>query len=782
MKNYSSNSVRSKEEKSLPPVTTVPSVAVDAAEIERFITIIHEAAVRAYRESVGLRYLRLKFIDPLDDSIKSSDANLYPVGYGAAGMVLDARKAAQAGWNVYVEARSVDSRRKGLKDANATTGVWAFAVDADFDKGKGGVPLALTPSMMVETSPGNHHAWYFLKDALEADEAQPIGRSLRAGAGADSATGVLTQPYRVAGTPNFPGPRKRERGRLETQATRILSTNGPVYSADELRAAYPPIREKIAASIPTGRSGKTSLAFEELATERTDDRSAQFQKAVNAAARDGLTPDDAAEVFRRYPHGCAEKFLSEGRLESEIERSFSKLDEPLGSGGSGFDLMTEDAAARLFAEQNAGSLRYCHSQDAWFECDPGVRWKKDETGKVPHRAREFARQLGVASLSKATIAKVGKAAFSANVAKLAGNDPSLAVTAEAWDADPWVLGTPGGVVDLRTGAMRPAMPDEGITRLTSVAPTATADCPTWLRFLDQATGGDPDMVRFLQQWAGYCLTGSTREHALVFIYGPGGNGKGRLIKALEGIMGEYAKTAGMEVFMSAQFDRHSNEIASLCGARLVTASETEEQRQWAEVRIKSLTGGDTVTARFLYQQNFQFDPTFKLLFTGNNAPGLNKVDEAARRRFNLVPFNHKPAIPDQQLDEKLKAEWPGILRWAIEGCLDWQRNGLLRPARVKQASEAYFATQDVFGEWLETACYVDPDSGAGDKPQILFTSCCAYLESQGERKINSRVFAERMRGKGFEASKYNGERRYKGVLLRGEGREQREMPLDDCPF
>ena len=164
----------------------------------------------------------------------------------------------------------------------------------------------------------------------------------------------------------------------------------------------------------------------------------------------------------------------------------------------------------------------------------------------------------------------------------------------------------------------------------------------------------------------------------------------------------------METFTASKFDRHPTELAMLRGARMVTASETEEGRSWAESRIKQLTGGDPVTARFMQKDFFTFRPNFKLTIIGNHKPLLRNVDEAARRRFNLIPFTRTPANVDKQLGEKLKREWPGILRWMIEGCLDWQANGLVRPESVIRATESYFEDQDLMGQWLAEACDAEP--------------------------------------------------------------------------
>jgi putative DNA primase/helicase len=240
-----------------------------------------------------------------------------------------------------------------------------------------------------------------------------------------------------------------------------------------------------------------------------------------------------------------------------------------------------------------------------------------------------------------------------------------------------------------------------------VAPSPDG-CPLWLQFLSEATGNDDGLIRFLRQWCGYCLTGIINQHALLFVYGDGGNGKSVFLNAETTIMKDYAVISAMETFTSSNNDKHPTELAMLRGARLVTASETEAGKAWAEARIKQITGGDPITARFMRQDFFTYMPQFKLTIIGNHKPTLHNIDEAARRRFNIVPFTRKPAISDPQLGEKLMAEAPGILQWMIEGCLDWQKNGLVRPASVTEATDEYFSDQEVFPRWLEEECITHP--------------------------------------------------------------------------
>ena len=226
----------------------------------------------------------------------------------------------------------------------------------------------------------------------------------------------------------------------------------------------------------------------------------------------------------------------------------------------------------------------------------------------------------------------------------------------------------------------------------------------------------------------------------MFGEGTGGNGKGVLVNTVAGVLGDYATTASMDVFTASDWDRHPTELARLRGARLVTASETEEGRQWAEARIKALTGGDVIAARFMRRDFFEFRPAFKLFIIGNHRPSLRNVDEAMRRRLNIVAFNNKPAVPDRALEEKLQAEWPGILRWMIDGCLAWQAEGLRPPESVKDTTQDYFDAQDSFGAWLDAACIVEPGNDFRKATtRELFESWSAYARAANEQSGNRNV-------------------------------------------
>lgn len=407
--------------------------------------------------------------------------------------------------------------------------------------------------------------------------------------------------------------------------------------------------------------------------------------------------------------------------------------------------VTEDRAAEYFASIYKDRLAYCHSVGAWYEYDGSI-WRQHKTPLAFHYARELMRSL---SQNLKSPGQFQKTRFALGVEKFAQADPVFSRTSDHWNPDPYLLGTPAGTVDLRSGKLRQSMPSDKINRATSVPPSSDG-CPVWLSFLHGATGGDHELIRFLQQIAGYSLTGLTSEHALFFIYGGGGNGKSVFIDTLTRIAGEYAQTAAMATFEKQDNTGVPADLAMLDGARLVTASETEEGRPWAEARIKQMTGGDPITARFMRQNFFTFTPRFKLVIVGNHKPVLKSVDDAMKRRFNIIPFTRKPAKPDKNLSEKLEKEWPAILGWMIKGALDWQANGLVRPTSVIIATNKYFAEQNILQQWMDQYCEADLDNPHMTEPaKNLFASYAKFLVDYGENKTTMKAFSQSLQREGF---------------------------------
>lgn len=429
---------------------------------------------------------------------------------------------------------------------------------------------------------------------------------------------------------------------------------------------------------------------------------------------------------------------------------------------------SDEALALAFADRHEQRLRYVAVWGKWI-CWTGAAWKTDTTLAGFDYARRLCR--AVANEAQVNHPKLPKGITSAKtiaaVEKLAKSDRRLAATVEQWDEDIFQLGTPNGTVELQTGELRAPDPSDYITRLTAVSPAPIGtQCPLWLAFLTKVMDGNLDMVDYLQRVAGYALTGSTQEHCLWFAYGTGRNGKGVFINTLTKILGDYSAVASVETFVDTKNPQHSTDLAMLRGARLVTAQETEEGRRWAEAKIKGLTGGDPITARFMRQDFFTYDPNFKILIAGNHKPGLRAVDEAMKARMRFVPFKVTIAEDerDAELAEKLKAEWPAILRWAIEGCLEWQEGGLRTPLLVREATDEYMAEEDAFLIWLEEWCV--REKGAHETNEALFKSWKSWADAAGEMAGSQKRFSQTMQAHGFSSGKHREKRGFYGARLK----------------
>jgi putative DNA primase/helicase len=433
---------------------------------------------------------------------------------------------------------------------------------------------------------------------------------------------------------------------------------------------------------------------------------------------------------------------------------------------------SDEALALRFAEIHADNLRYVSAWSKWFAWT-GNKWAEDVTLHAFDSARAVCRDAAGRCEAEKIAAAVASAKTVAAVERLAKADRRLAATVEQWDADPMLLNTPAGVVDLRTGATRPHRVTDYMTKSTAAGPGG--EWETWHRFLERITDDDEELQKFLQRVAGYALTGNTSAHALFFGFGTGSNGKSVMLDTLSGIMGDYARTAPIETFCATNGDRHPTELAGLRGARLVTAIETEEGWRWAESKIKTLTGGDRIAARFMRGDFFEYTPQFKLIIAGNHKPGLRSVDEAILRRFHLIPFT--VTIPaeerDPHLKEKLRLEWPGILGWAIRGCLDWQRIGLSPPKAVTAATAAYLEAEDALAAWLDDCCDLDPKSW--ENSTALFSSWKIWADNAGEFAGTTRRFSQALENRGFQSFRKMTGRGFEGLRIR-PGSSWRDTP------
>jgi putative DNA primase/helicase len=430
---------------------------------------------------------------------------------------------------------------------------------------------------------------------------------------------------------------------------------------------------------------------------------------------------------------------------------------------------TEEAIASEFAARHEHELRYVADWGHWLFYND-KRWERERTKCAMRAARKLCREAATDNDKPAVASHKTVMA----VVNLATCDERLVAVTEQWDADPWALNTPEGVVDLRTGIIAPHQAEDYFTKISAVSPDPECPTPLWLAFLKRVTGDDPELIAFLQRMTGYSLTGTTREHALFFHHGIGANGKSTFFNVLSGILGDYHRTAPIETFIASHNERHPTDLAGLMGARLVSAIETEEGRRWDESKLKALTGGDPVSARFMRQDFFEYMPQFKLIIAGNDKPALRTVtvDEAIRRRLYLIPWAVviPPAERDKTLGEKLRKEWPGILAWAVQGCLQWQEIGLAPPPAVTNATNAYMEAEDALGTWIGEYCMHDPNGW--ELTKTLFAGWKAWCEKSGEWIGTMKRFSQNLelRGPSYGIH-YQRDRRgsgFRGVRLVGD--------------
>jgi putative DNA primase/helicase len=367
--------------------------------------------------------------------------------------------------------------------------------------------------------------------------------------------------------------------------------------------------------------------------------------------------------------------------------------------------------ARLFVEKFESDVRFMSPGSQWYYWT-GTRWHRDANLTVKdlmvRHVKRVSDMLQAFGNNRANIANNG---FINGALALVESDERIKIAPISLDADSFMLGTPTGNVNLQTGTWLACDKDALITMATSVDPAGEEKCPKWKAFLAQVTGGESEFARYLKLWAGYCLTGDISEEQLLFIHARGGRGKGTFLKTIEDILGDYATSIQMDILLAKPGQAgHPTDIASLRGARAVFASETEPDSIWNAARIKAMSGGDSIRAHFMHKDSFVFTPKFKLIGQGEHLPRLKHVGDGERRRFRIAPFLHNPTVKDTHLKAALRAEAPGILRWMINGAVEWHKRsfkpggGLAKPRVVDIATANYFVDQNLVARWMRDCC------------------------------------------------------------------------------
>ena len=453
--------------------------------------------------------------------------------------------------------------------------------------------------------------------------------------------------------------------------------------------------------------------------------------------------------------------------------------------------LSETGIAAEFVATHKDDFRYVADWKRWVVWN-GERWEPENKKRVEPLARltvlcnSLKHRAEAAALSASGRGKLESRPYIYSVMELAECAREVQAKPLDFDADPWLLGTPDGTLDLRLGKLIEAEREHFITRQTTVAPKA-GPMPLFERVMDCAAGGSAELRAYLWRWLGYCLTGDVREECFLFLYGKAQSGKTTFVEAISGILGDandggYATSVDMDLFCESRNDRGHDRLASLAGARFVYASETEEGRHWKPSLLKWATGGDTLRGRRLYEESFNFRPSHKLCIFGNHKPHLRSADDGVKRRIHLLEYHGAISDADRDLTFKarLQAEYPAILARMIEGCLDWQRcNGLKKPDEITSNVESYYESEDSLGAWIEEKCV--RDKAAFLASADAYRSFSDYMQDRGERAPTQKRFSMMMQSHDFALGKRSGSRVI--LCLRLKTVHDTPMPpMRDDPF
>ncbi len=523
-----------------------------------------------------------------------------------------------------------------------------------------------------------------------------------------------------------------------------------------------------AAAVPAGSNG----------TIPTGARNDTLYRLGRSLVLKGLSGEAITAALRAENAARCDPPLSEGEVSELAAHVVTQPNRPRTEPAGGsltVEHLTDLGNARRLVARFGDRFRWCEAWGCFLTWD-GRRWAKDDSGQVMRWAKDTSRAVYAEAADcadKDTRKEIGSHALKMEadaklraMVNLAKSEEGTPIAPSAFDRDPWLLNVESGVLDLRTGLLLDHRPEDFISKLAPVTWDPEATAPTWEAFLQRILAGDVSTIGFLQRMLGYCLTGITSEQVWALLHGPGANGKSTLVRTVIDLLGDYAAWTPAKTLLAKRGEAADNDLARLRGARLVAAVETDGGRRLAEALVKQLTGGDKIAARFLYGEYFEFAPEFKLWLATNHKPTIQGTDHATWRRVRLVPFvvEIPEAEQDKDLLGKLRAEFPGILRWAVDGCLAWQRDGLGTPEAVREATAEYRASQDLIGAFLAECCEAAEEETAGATD--LYRAYVAWCEQGKERPETQTVFGEALNERGFPDKRHSVTRRKVRVGIR----------------
>lgn len=726
---------------------SIQNLQPDLAEAQRFLSILAKDQPVSFQT--------------FDDS-ENKNPSLPRILHGTLeqhGNALAALNNQRAG--VFVMVNQGDGEGRSAKNVIA---VRALFVDLDGTPLEPVLACGVLPHIVIESSPGRYHVYWLVNDC-PLERFTSLQTSLILKFNSDPKVKDLPRVMRLPGFWHQ---------KYEAFQTRIL----------DVRPTLPPY--PVAALVEQldlneneepARTG-TLLAFDRTtAIAGFDDGNRDdglFRYASSLRAR-GMEFDEARVLVLTAAANCTPP-MDESQALKCLNSAWRYDDTRI-------ERLTDAGNACRLVRYHGMDIRYIPEFKNWLLWS-GTRWLMDDDGSIMQRAKDTATLIYNEARQAAESDSADKAKLIASHAgktqhinrlkamiELAQSEPDIPIHQNQLDRDNWLLGVSNGVVNLKTGLLRDPRREDLITKQAFTIYDPNARCPVFLGFLTRTMGDKQELVDFIQRAVGYSLTGETTEQCLFFLYGSGQNGKSTLLNAIKEMMGDYAMQCPAETLMVKQSSGNaSNDIARLRGARFVATSETEEGRRFAESMIKQLTGQDTISARFLFAEFFEFLPNFKIWLAANHKPVIRGDDYAIWRRIRLIPFTVTipPEEKDSALPEKLRNEWPGILAWAVQGCLEWQRQGLNPPEEVLAATEEYKNDMDLLGKWLEECCIVVPQATA--KASSLYSSYKQWVEDNGGYPISSTKFGLKMGDRGFKKEK-SGTMTYHGVgILEGSDR------------
>jgi len=666
-----------------------------------------------------------------DDDTKCKRNVLSSISHGWNTTVLDALCSYNdKGAGVFLMINEGDGQ--GRKRQNVRN-VRAVFVDLD------GAPLDpvldadLDPHIVVESSPGKYHAYWFVQDCT-LEQFGTLQKSLASRFNGDASVNDLCRVMRIPGFFHRKG---------ISFLSRILNINPdlPKYSVADIQKL-------------TAYADKSDSLQGLSAGVLEGSRNNHLMRLGGSLLNRDIMPEQMFEqLWLENLANCLPPLE-----DSEVRTIVSSLERYRDNEARAKNY-THQTAAEILIARFKDMIRYNAERKAWLRYD-GTRWNFYSPGGIRPLLRDTIRELYISVAKREPEARsaahkqlklLENSMTQRNILEMASTYPEVIVSQGQLDCDIYLLNLANGTLNLKTGTLQEYKPSDYITKKCPVSFDPLATCPTWLAFLDKIMDGNQEMVGFLQRAIGYSLTGDISEQCFFVCYGTGANGKSTMMNVIKSLMGDYGIQADPRVLMVREKESSgpTPELARLAGARFVATSEAEDGQRFAEAQIKLMTGSDPITARYLHKEQFEFIPQFSIWFSTNHKPVVRGNDHGIWRRIHLIPF--AVTIPsheqDKHLEKKLVREFPGILNWALAGCMEWQDKGLQLPEVVRAATQEYRNDMDIFGQWMEACC--ESNSERVTSAKLLYESYKKWAEENAGFTLSPNRFGRTLADRGF---------------------------------